>query len=155
MQSSSRWPRRFQKLGLIGLLLLVLNFTYQIYYRYIAKSAYSSPCQLAKKSCIVAIAEGQRLEFDIQPRPFTNSQTSTLTVRLRHLNPATVTLTLTPVGQVSYAQTITMTALRSDHYAAKIQLDRVMPGHPQWLALVRLHTPTQTLTFPFKFTTEV
>ena len=155
MQSSSRWPRRFQKLGLIGLMLLALNFTYQIYYRYIAKSANSHPCDLAQKSCIVTLAEGQTLEFDIQPRPFKNSQNSTFVVRLRHLNPTMVTLTLTPVGQVSYAQTITMTALQSDRYIATMQLDRVMPGHQQWLALVRLNTPAQTLTFPFKFTIQV
>ena len=155
MQQQSNWPRRFQKLGLIGLLLLAVNFTYQIYYRYIAPPTDSSrreQCDLTHKPCTVALSDNRKIAFEIQPHEFSASQKLTFSVELDNIKPESVTLTLMPIGQVQHAKDIDMKDFGANHYTAIARLDQILPNQQKWLAMVRVHTADQNIAFPFKFT---
>lgn len=150
----SRWHRRFQKLGLIGLLLLAINFTYQIYYRYIAKPSdtlHRQPCDLRYKACTVTLSNDRQIEFEIMPRHLVLDEKLTFSVHLKNITPSGVSLTLTPIGQVQYAQDFTMKDSGKGHYSVKAKLNDVALNQADWLALVRLQDKDQYISFPFKF----
>lgn len=154
MQQTSNWPRRFQKLGLIGLLLLAVNFTYQIYYRFIASPSnqpQKSECDLHKEPCTVTLSDNRKIEFGIQPREIVANKKLTFSVQLKNIKPDHVTLTLSPIGQVQFAKDITMQDFGADNYTAIAQLNQIMPSQTQWLALVRIRVKEQNIAFPFKF----
>lgn len=155
MQQTSTWSRRFQKLGLIGLLLLAVNFTYQIYHHYIAKPGANSPgrtsCDLRNKPCTVSLSDDRQVTFEIQPRTITQDKKLTFTVQLKNIEPDSVILTLTPVGQVQYAKNLVMQDAGVYRYNVVAQLNEIMSNHEKWLALVRIRKRDQDIAFPFKF----
>jgi len=154
MQQQSRWPKRFQKLGLIGLLLLAVNAVYQIYYRYIdppRSEVQRETCDLKKKPCTVRLSDDRQLRFKIQPRDFAIDKKLSFNVRLKNFKSTSVSLTLVPIGHVDNAQNFTMQVSNPNDYIAVAQLDQIDPNQKKWLALVRLHTSDETITFPFKF----
>lgn len=151
---TTQWPRRFQKLGFIGLLLLAVNFTYQIYDRYMAKpngSVQRSPCDLEHKSCVIKLSNRHEISFNINPKPILSDKKQMFSVQLKNITANSVSLTLTPIGEPQYAQNFMMKDAGKGHFSTEARLEDIRSHQSDWLALVRIQENEQYRSFPFKF----
>ena len=148
------WQRRFQKLGYIGLMLLAVNFAYQIWDRYIDKSPHShkrAKCDLRKKACKVVLSDDREIEFAVNPRKIPTDKSITFTVQLTNMHPNDVVLSISALGVKQPAKNLVMASLGTSFYKVEAQLDNIYPSHHEWLALVHIRTDEQNIAIPFKF----
>ena len=150
----SVWHRRIQKLGFIGLMLLLVNFTYQVWHRYFDKQAVQpgrNTCDLHKKPCTVLLPDKRKIEFAITPRQFSSDKPLEMTVKLTNFSPKRVYLTLTPEHKFEYSKEISLSEVKVGQYSAQVKLGDILTGQTAWVALVHIQAADQNIAVPFKF----
>lgn len=152
-QSSSRWHKRIQKLGLIGLILLGANFSFQVYQRYFTDTPNRSgrtSCDLRKKPCTVVLPDDRKVRFSLAPHAATASKPLTMTLNLINFKPDNVYLTLSPLNDIASSRDVKLTQLGEGAFSTEVQLNTIAPNQEDWLFLVHIKQGDQNIAIPFK-----
>ena len=146
------WQRRFQKLGMLGILLLTINFGYQVWYRYVAPPASPShrQCDLQRKPCSVNLAGDRRVTLAIAPRGIPIDKVLHFSVKLDHIEADNVFLALTSKNRPQLLSRIALNKESVNKFAGNFQLNQIA-DEKQWIALVQVITAGENITIPFKF----
>ncbi len=149
------WQRRFQKLGILGILLLTINFGFQVWFRYFPQpTSYQAQshrqCDLQKKPCTARMAGDRRVTLTVSPRGIPIDKELCFSVELNHIEADEVFIALTSKGRAQSFKRIPLKNNAVNRFEGNFQLSHIAP-EKQWIALVQVITAQENITIPFRF----
>ncbi|MAZ38853.1 MAG: hypothetical protein CMF49_01940 [Legionellales bacterium] len=147
--------RAIKWFGSLVIIILVANFCYQIWARYVHpenSSAKTAHCSIQDATCQVHMKDGQSVSLTVNPKPITAGQTIKAVIKIQGLKPNKAYIVTFPIGQAPPQPKPTPLRLTSTgDYTADLQ----MPANPQhdkkWAMMILIQTDKTNYAIPYRF----
>ena len=142
--------RSIQSIAIIVVVLLVLNFGYQIWTK-MHPTVGGKPCDIqTTKTCTTQMNNGQAVNFSVSPRPIREEQSTIATITLTNIIPDKAQLLVYPVNNnLQPQQLFPLTFSKGVATVTFTVLSGI--SAPKWVALVTLQMGTTVTAIPFRF----
>jgi hypothetical protein len=148
MNDSSR--RAIQKIAIVVVALLVINFGYQIW-RKMHPQVGGHPCDIQSTvTCNTKMNNGQAISLSVNPRPIQVEQDITATIRFTNLIPNLAQLRVYPVNATLQPQQVLPLTINNGVATVKFSVPSGVDA-PRWVALVTFQVGTTATAVPFRF----
>lgn len=142
--------RSIQFIAIIVVVLLVLNFGYQMWTK-MHPTVGGKPCDIqTTKTCTTQMNNGQAVSFSVSPRPIREEQSTTATITLTNITPDKARLLVYPVNNDLQPQQLFPLTFTKGVTTVTFTVPSGISA-PKWVALVTLQMGTTVTAIPFRF----
>jgi len=153
--TTSPWKNKLQWLSIIIIILLVVNFCYQIWSKYYHKQQYldhHANCSIQKKACVVNLQGDKSVSVNITPKPFKPGQKINLQAAINGFKPTHVNAFMFPTGTTP--PKVHATPLQRNEQG-NYQTDFMVPHNKskqhKWVLMLIIQTQKNNYAIPYRF----
>lgn len=147
---NQKLKRSIQSIAIIVVVLLVLNFGYQIWTK-MHPVVGGKPCDIqTTKTCTTQMNNGQAVSFSVDPKPIRETQGTTATITLTNIIPDKAQLLVYPVNNSLQPQQLFPLTFNKGIATVTFTVPSGISA-PKWVALVTLQVGITATAIPFRF----